>query len=229
MTRSRLLIAAIVGLSLILYGHPHPQVAYAQSRTGTDTIRFVGSKQGFNWDGQGDAWCWVRQDAISGTGWHGLWNNALDEVAQTGPFVSGAGFATYCPSVNDAGQPVAPQVDFRVFAQTDNPQCTALSPCASLYVVGRSGTYSDPNQLCTYIEAALYDYDTYGSHLLPAWAGGRQTTGDWKGKLRMIHARGSDVWRATIVATQGSWNVNDTVVGTVQADPPACSTNYHVH
>ena len=142
-----LMLSTISGLLLMSFGHP--EVAHAQLRSGTDTIRFVGAKQGINYDGQGEAWCWVAYNT-DGTGWHGYWGSALDEVAQTGPYSSTAAFSTYCPSTQgEPPQPVAPQVEFRVYAKTDSPQCTMLSPCASLWVVGRSGTYTGVP--CTFI------------------------------------------------------------------------------
>jgi hypothetical protein len=61
----------------------------------SDTIRFVGAKQGVNYDGLGEAWCWKAYNP-DGTSWHGYWvsdaymcggvtcgtGNALGEIAQ---------------------------------------------------------------------------------------------------------------------------------------------------
>ena len=169
MTRFGLLIA-VSALLILSFSHPGHD-AYAQSRSsGTDIIRFVGAKTGV---GQGEPWCWLTQPSNSNNGgWHGWWvsdtyisvpgsgtgeaqGNALDEVSQTGPFVPGAAFTTYCPSIDAQGNPVAPNVEFRVYGKTDNTQCTMANPCPSLRVKGTSGKYN-VGPACTYIHADLY-------------------------------------------------------------------------
>jgi hypothetical protein len=248
MTRRGLVITAAITLLIISFSHPGYEV-YGQSRTsGTDTIRFVGAKQGVNYDGSplGEAWCWVTQPSPNGTGWHGFWvsnaeytnpartqpvfGNALDEVAQSGPYVQGAAFQTYCPSVDPPGSntPLAPQVEFRVYGNTDNPQCTILNPCPSLRVLGTTGTYSMTS--CTFIEADLYDWATWGTGSFPD--GTRSSSADWKGKSRMLHATSPGPWSTTIQVASDGWSPIAQIVGQVHDDHTVanpCSTQYHVH
>ncbi len=212
MTRFLLLTAAAsFGLTLLFFDGP--EVAHAQT-TRRDTIRFMAATQGTNFDGTGLKWC------VS-TGWHaGIPDNpnlttALDEVPQT---LAG------CPRSSTE------QVELAVYGTTNATGCTLSTPCESLRVRINSGVY--PAGKCNFIEAWLSDYNTANEN--PG-----VTSGNFRGRERMLHARGPNGYGLTIFVGSAFWyyiGSNWTNVGTVVPDADCRTvtgalgwTDYHVH
>ena len=184
-------------------------------RGGNDTIFFLAATRGYDLNNNGlHEWCWVKQD--TGEVWHGRFQNGLDEVPQTGQYQPPpTDPAVYCPSN------WTEKVDLTTYGITDVSDCTAAFPCVSLRAIGKTGTYTTDG--CDFIEVDFYDRATWSD-----------STGDWKGKQRMLHTAapsgpGSSFSLPDVMVTSLGW-YSTTEIGTVTPNW-ACNgfTNYHVH
>jgi hypothetical protein len=216
MTRSLILTAA-ASLGLVLLPFNGPEVAHAQTPP-TDTIRFMAATRGINFDGTGLKWC-------TSTGWHrGIPGSTLETSLDEVPQSSAGSTLAVCPSSSTE------QVELAAYGSTNRTGCTLSAPCPSLRVNILSGKY--PVGQCNFIEAWLHDFGTADDN--PT-----STGGNFRGRERMLHARGQAGPPFTLSVASGVWyssGDNWRTVGTVVPDADCRTetgavgwTYYHVH